>query len=324
MEWLLILIPAAVLGFIGIYDFIEGKTLVHDTLDEWRLARTELADLDRLWAANPDRSDAVFSLTTIPSRLEHIDETLKSLLRQSLAPREIRLNIPKYSKREKCAYEVPARLRELAALRIVECDDLGPATKLIPSVLQLAPDQRVVVVDDDRNYPPNLLADLVAASDAEPDAAFSFCGWIVPPDLVHRPANLYTIVFIVPPAPVLARRIRRRRRVDVVRGVGGYLVKPRFFDVDALVDYSEAPDAAFFVDDVWISAHLRAPKYVLPARYSNYQPRRRKRFYDRTSLGWINSSGDDVATRNNSIVAKHFADRWLFAESAATSRSRQA
>jgi len=311
MEWLALAIPAAILAFIGIYNFIEGKTLVHDTLDEWRLARTELRDLDRAWSENPNRSDAVFSLTTIPSRLSHIDDTLKSLLRQTLAPREIRLNVPKYSKREKCAYVVPAYIRELASVRIVECDDFGPATKLIPSVLQLPPDQRIVVVDDDRNYPPNLLADLVAASDARPDASFSFCGWIVPPDLVHRPATFYTVVFIKPPAPVLARRIRRPREVDVVRGVGGYLVKPRFFDVDALVDYSDAPEAAFFVDDVWISAHLRAPKYVLPARYSNYQPRRRKRFYDRTSLGWINSSGDDVAARNNSIVAQHFEDRWM-------------
>jgi hypothetical protein len=318
MEWLGVAIPVAILAFIGIYNFIEGKTLVHDTLDEWRLSRASLEELDRAWAANPNRSDAVFSLTTIPSRLAHIEDTLKSLLRQSLAPREIRLNVPKYSKREQCAYEVPESLRALSAVTIVDCEDYGPATKLIPSVLGLPADQRVVVVDDDRNYPPNLIADLVAASDAEPDASFSFCGWIVPPDLVHRPANLFTVVFIRPPAPVLARRIRRKRRVDVVRGVGGYLVKPRFFDPDALVDYEGAPDGAFFVDDVWISAHLRAPKYVVPARYSNYQPRRRKRFYDRTSLGWINSSGDDVATRNNSIVAQHFADRWLVSQKGAS------
>lgn len=311
MEWLWLAVPAAVLAFIGIYNFIEGKTLVHDTLDEWKLSRASLQELDRAWAANPNRSDAVFSLTTIPSRLPHIDDTLKSLLRQTLAPREIRLNVPKYSKREQCAYEVPEHLLELSALKIVECEDYGPATKYIPSILQLPPEQRIVVVDDDRSYPPNLLADLVAASDANPEAAFSFCGWIVPPDLVHRPATLYTIVFIKPPAPVLARRIRRQRRVDVVRGVGGYLVKPKFVDADVLVDYSTAPDAAFFQDDIWISAHMSAPRYVVPARYSNYQPRRRKRFYDKTSLGWINRRGEDVAATNHSVVVKHFANSWM-------------
>ena len=42
------------------------------------------------------------------------------------------------------------------------------------------------------------------------------------------PANAYTILFIKPPAPILARRIRRQRAIDIVRGVSGYLVKPRF------------------------------------------------------------------------------------------------
>ena len=314
MEWLLA-IPAVVLLGIAIYNFIEGKTLVHDTIDEWRLARADIRDLDRAWAANPNRSDVVFSLTTIPSRIEHIDDTLKSLMRQTLAPKEIRLNVPEFSRREQCVYEVPERLRALESVTIVECEDYGPATKLIPSLLALPPDQRIVVVDDDRNYPQNLLADLVAASDEQPDAAFGFCGWIVPPDLVHRPANLYTIVFIKPPAPILARRIRRQRAMDIVRGVGGYLVRPRFFDVDALLDYSDAPEAAFFVDDVWVSAHLHAKKFVVPARFSNYQPRRRKGFYDQTSLGWINNRGEaDVAQRNNSIVVQHFPDRWMVAE----------
>ncbi|MFP6640381.1 MAG: hypothetical protein VCC04_09075, partial [Myxococcota bacterium] len=153
-------------------------------------------------------------------------------------------------------------------------------------------------------------ADLERASEEEPDSAFGFCGWIVPPDLVHRPANAYTILFIRPPAPILARRIRRKHAIDVFRGVSGYLVKPRFFDSVALTDYSGAPEAAFFVDDVWASAQCRAPKFVVPARRSNYAPRRNRSFYHRTSLGWINNRGDDVQERNNSIVVQHFADVW--------------
>ncbi len=323
MLWLWIAIPAGIGIAIWLYNFIEGKTLVRDTLDEAQLLRASLKDLDRKWAQNPNRSDIAISLTTIPSRLPHLEDTLKSLLRQTLAPREIRLNIPKYSKRERCAYEVPDYLRELSAVKIVDCEDYGPATKYVPSILGLPPEQRIVVVDDDRNYPPNLLCDLAAASEENPNAAFSFCGWIVPPDLVHRPANLYTIVFIKPPAPVLARRIRRQRQVDIVRGVGGYLVKPRFIDRDVIVDYSEAPDAAFFQDDIWISAHMSVPRFVVPARYSNYQPRRRKRFYDRTSLGWINRRGEDAESTNHSVVVKHFADRWMVSQPAASAERQR-
>ena len=310
MIWLWLALPVAVWLGIVIFDFVEGKTLVHDLLDERRIARSDLAELDRAWAENPNRSDVVFSMTTIPSRLEHIESTIKTLLRQSRAPATIRLNVPKWSKREKKAYDVPERIRALKAITIVECEDYGPATKLIPSVLGLEPDQRVVVVDDDRHYPANLLADLERASDENPDAAFGFCGWIVPEDLVHRPANAYTILFIKPPAPILARRIRRQHAIDIVRGVSGYLVKPKFFDPKALLDYSDAPECAFFVDDVWISGHCRAPKFVVPGRRSNYAPRRNRRMYHQTSLGWINSAGAEIEQRNNSVAIRYFSDVW--------------
>jgi hypothetical protein len=310
MIWLWLVVPAAAWVGILIFDFVEGKTYLHDRWDEWRLVRSDLEEMDRAWAENPNRSDVVFSLTTIPSRLEHIDSTLMTLLRQTRAPAAIRLNVPKWSKREKTAYEVPERIRSLKAITIVECEDYGPATKLIPSVLGLEPDQKIIVVDDDRHYPENLLSDLESASNENPDAAFGFCGWIVPEDLVHRPANAYTILFIKPPAPILARRIRRQHAIDIVRGVSGYLVKPRFFDPDALVDYSEAPENVFFVDDVWISAHCRAPKFVVPARRSNYAPRLNRNLYHETSLGWINSAGAKVEQRNNSIAIQHFADVW--------------
>lgn len=310
MVWLWLAIPLAIWLGVAIFDFIEGKTVIHDLLDERAIARSDLAELDRAWASNPNRSDIVFSLTTIPSRIQHIEGTLKTLMRQSRAPAEIRLNVPSWSKREKTAYEVPSRLRNLQSVKIVECEDYGPATKVIPSVLALEPDQRIVVVDDDRYYPANLLSDLERASDQDPDCAFGFCGWIVPPDLVHRPATAYTILFIKPPAPILARRIRQKRAIDIFRGVSGYLVKPRFFDPAALTDYSDAPEAAFFVDDVWVSAQCHAHKFVVPARRSNYAPRHNRSFYHRTSLGWINNRGGDAEQRNNSIVVQHFADVW--------------
>lgn len=310
MSWLFVAIPAAIILGIAIYDFIEGKTLIHDLVDEWKISRVDLFEMDRAWADREDRSDIVVSLTTIPSRLPLIEETIKTLLRQSLQPASIRLNIPKYSKREKTEYIIPDHLHQLQSVEIVECDDYGPATKLIPSLLQFESDQRIVVVDDDRNYPENFLADLAAASDANSEAAFGFCGWIVPGDLVHRPANAYTIIFIKPPAPILARRIRRQHAIDVLRGVSGYLVKPRFFDLEGLLDYSGAPPAAFFVDDVWISGHCRADKFVIPAKRSNYFRRQQKNLYDQTSLGKINSSGNDMASRNNSVVTQYLADSW--------------
>lgn len=298
-------------GAIKIHDFFEGETLLRDVADEIALSRRTLSELDRAWAQNPRRSDAIISLTSIPSRLPLIERTLKSLMRQSLAPQRIVLNLPRFSKREGVAYEAPSFLDGLNAVTIRWCEDVGPATKLIPSLLGEAPGQRIIVVDDDRIYPANLVADLVAASDRNPDAAFCMSGWVVPSDLVDRPTTIWSNLRMLPPAPIRARRLSHPVAADIVQGLSGYLVKPRFFDVKAITDYSGAPKEAFFVDDVWISAHCLAPRFVIPAARANYQPKLHRGFYGKTSLGRINRGPGPDSQRNNSIVIRHFAQRWM-------------
>ena len=95
-----LLIAGGIGAGIKLHDFIEAETLVYDLVDEFRLSRASLEDLDRAWQANPRRCDAIISLTTIPSRLPLIGLTLKSLMRQRLAPARIVLNLPRFSKRE--------------------------------------------------------------------------------------------------------------------------------------------------------------------------------------------------------------------------------
>ena len=156
-------------------------------------------------AAARTRSDAIVCLTTIPSRLPHVHNTLKSLLNQTLPPREIRLHLPAFSQREGVPYVVPPFLKGLASIRILRCEDAGPATKFLPALTTLPADQAVVVVDDDRIYPPNFLQDLDNAARTNPDAAFGFSGWIVPDDLVDRPTTMLANLLQRPPAPVRAK-----------------------------------------------------------------------------------------------------------------------
>jgi hypothetical protein len=306
----LIVLGGVAVASLWAHDFLEGETMLADNADEVRIARADIHDLDAFCRANPERSDIVVSLTTIPSRIGAIGDTLKSLLRQSKAPTEIRLNIPVYSKREQSPYVLPAWLGALASVTIVACDDWGPATKLIPSLGALPPNQKIVALDDDRIYPPSLIADLDAAAARLPDAALGLSGWRVPPDLIDRPTTLLSNIRTTPPAPIRGRRIAAPTRADILQGMSGYLVRPRYFDLAALRDYSQAPPAAAFVDDVWISAHCRAPKYVIPVRRSNFQPYRRIRFYKKTGLGLVNRGGGDVNRRNNTIMLKYFAGRW--------------
>ncbi|MBI3494032.1 MAG: glycosyltransferase family 2 protein [Acidobacteria bacterium] len=292
------------------YEHYTGENPVLDTLYDLRLRRQDLEALDRACARNPRRTDLIVTLTTLPSRIERIDLTLKSLLRQRVAPAAIRLHVPRESRREGVAYVVPERLSRLRSLTIVRTDDYGPATKVIPALLACARDQRLLVVDDDRVFHPTFIEQMAAWSDQHPDAAVAGSGWDAPADLIDRPTTLWATLAGLAPAPIKCTRVRGCRDVDIVQGMSGYVVRPRDFDVSAIVDYSRAPEAAFFVDDVWISAHCRARKLVCRGRRVCFPSRRDARFYKRSSVSLVNRGTGAPASRNNTIMLKFFADRW--------------
>ena len=61
--------------------------------------------------------------------------------------------------------------------------------------------------------------------------------------------------------------LREPRSVGVITGCGSYLIKPGFFD-ESLWDYSNAPQAAFYKEDIWISGWLarrNVKRYAIPA-----------------------------------------------------------
>lgn len=152
-------------------------------------------------------------------------------------------------------------------VRIVRCDDVGPATKLFPTLADAEDDQAIIVVDDDRIYPPGFVKTLTEAANADPHAAFGLSGWVVPADLTDRPTTIRSNLYLQPPAPVRARRLRKPFEIDILQGFSGYLVRPRFFPrMEAMLTHRDAPPEAFYVDDVWISGFCEARKYVVPAK----------------------------------------------------------
>ena len=197
-----------------------------------------------------------------------------------------------------------------SGVTICRCDDYGPATKLIPALAAAAPDARLLVVDDDRIYHPYFVEQMQALSDRHPDAAIASSGWNAPADLVDRPSTLMATLRRRAPAPIKCTRVAETVDVDVVQGLGGYVVRPRFFDAAAVADYSRAPDAAFYVDDVWISAHCRARKVIGRGRRTNFESFADRRFYKRSSVALVNRGTGTLESRNNTIMLRFFADRW--------------
>ena len=78
-----------------------------------------------------------------------------------------------------------------------------------------------------------------------------------------------------------------------------------------LTNFPEEPEALKFVDDVWISAHAKVPKFVFPSDRFCYVPFWKGRFFKSNSLAAINNYGKQRdEDRNNSIALRYFRDRW--------------
>ncbi|MBD3586631.1 glycosyltransferase [Salinimonas sp. HHU 13199] len=109
--------------------------------------------------------ELIVSLTSIASRLHLIDLTIHSLLSQSLQPSKIILWLSETSG------ELPDNVKQLekAGLTVRRCEDVGPHTKLVPSLMHY-PDAVVVTADDDTLYPKHWLQELVTSYLKVPDA----------------------------------------------------------------------------------------------------------------------------------------------------------
>src|SRR6266487_5829401 len=208
-----------------------------------------------------DNRRVIASLSTVPDRINNLRPTIRSLLKQTRPPDEIVLAIPEFSIREQRRYAVPKHISRWPRMRVLHCRrDWGPATKFIPIVREELGAGRgstlIMVVDDDRVYPRDALETYLHYNEQLPDAALCFRGAAMPRNLDWRKAKM-----------IRASELREPQPAAVITGCGSYLIQPRFFD-QSLWDYSNAPNGAFYMDDIWISGWLSrkgVKRYVVPA-----------------------------------------------------------
>ena len=105
----------------------------------------------------------------------------------------------------------------------------------------------VITVDDDVNYPPTVVEDLVVAGRRHLDSTLGLSGYRLQGPPFRHPNFEYLDATATP---------WDERDVDILGGMCGVLYRPAFFDARRLRDYGRFPGAAFFVDDDWISAAL--------------------------------------------------------------------
>jgi hypothetical protein len=228
-----------------------------------RRQRQQVRFIRETLAANRtlDNRRVIVSLSTVPDRINNLKPTIRSLLKQTRPPDEIVLAIPEFSIREQRRYAVPKHVSRWPRMRVLHCRrDWGPATKFIPIVREeLGAGRRntlIMVVDDDRVYPRDALETYLHYNEQLPEAALCFRGAPMPRNLDWRHAKM-----------IRASELRQPRRVAVITGCGSYLIQPGFFD-ESLWDYSNGPNGAFYMDDIWISGWLSrggVERYVVPA-----------------------------------------------------------
>lgn len=199
----------------------------------------------------------IVTLTTIPPRMDRINETLASLLGQSLAPDRIILNIPQHYRRPDFAYDTLPKLPSGIDLNITD-QDYGPATKLLPTLRAYhGKDVNIIFCDDDRIYPTQWLSNLVENSKKFPNECITVAAGLVDQiEAYYHYVNKPKSKFLAP----IYRKIytfKKRRPVtshfaDIACGYGGILVRPDFFDDEVF----NIKDEFYTLDDTWISGHL--------------------------------------------------------------------
>lgn len=143
--------------------------------------------------------------------------------------------------------EIPAYLLNLRNVKLCwQKKDYGPATKLVATIERYhAQNERIVIVDDDMYYSKNMISDLMAA-DMKSNGKHVFCinGFLLPRDLKSESIESDKALK------------SGTRKVAVIEGCGGYLLRSNHLDWKLLLDLENAPKRALFDDDIWFSGHL--------------------------------------------------------------------
>jgi len=110
--------------------------------------------------------EIIITTSTSPERIKYIPHIITNLLyNQTIKPTKFYLNLPHIFKRSGQTYNedfLEALKNKFDRLQINRCEDLGPITKLYPTLnLINNPETIIIILDDDTLYPPFLIEELV-------------------------------------------------------------------------------------------------------------------------------------------------------------------
>jgi hypothetical protein len=169
------------------------------------------------------------SLTTIPSRLQNTIKIIKNLLNYVKGFEKIILNIPWSYRRwpnEKIFIDLSDLEKNNSRLVVNRTQDLGPITKLIPT-LNLTPSECIIIICDDECYHHEAFKIAAERQDKEHQSTFTFWKY-------------------------------NYRGIEVPQGVDLISFwKPNLFGLNEYYNKCTQKNACFYVDDLVIGNFLK-------------------------------------------------------------------
>lgn len=181
------------------------------------------------------------SLTTSPRRLNMLQETIESIMGQTILPDIIVINVPHIFKRTGETYdEIPEYLSKNDRVLINRCDDIGPATKILPTInLVQQDDDTIISIDDDIIYCPTFIQTLIKKSSVFPNSAITGTSFSYIHDYNPMSREMYY-------------------NSEVVEGFAGVLYKKWFLaNWEDDLDITTLPKECYVSDDLILSNLLK-------------------------------------------------------------------
>ncbi len=200
----------------------------------------------------------IVSLTSFPEAIPYAVEAIRSILRGSLQPDKIVLHLDTQKFPDgKLPPELEKLQKESPLLEIrFDPAEIRSYKKLIPALKDF-PEDIIVTIDDDINYPPHLLRDLLYLHKRLPDAILAHRVRKIrlnAPYSRWRKYKWYDFIF---------KRIHFSR-LAMQTGVGGVLYPPHSLD-EAMLDPAVFMKMAPTNDDIWFwAAAVSQGTYVVP------------------------------------------------------------
>lgn len=152
--------------------FILCFILVITLVSNYYLSNLNKISLDGFGNRDPE---VIVSLTTSPKRIDKIKPLIDIIMNQTLVPDKIVLNLPYVFKRDNSKYSIPDFIKNNPKILINRCEDIGPITKIIPTIKLYMdkPENIIISVDDDTQYNNNFVELYVKYSKIHPNSVIS-------------------------------------------------------------------------------------------------------------------------------------------------------